>query len=51
MDYLSADRVELRYSLPLAEIVFDFLSTRSSPYRGLRFAWTTEINGSRPQTW
>src|SRR5699024_1673179 len=24
MDYLSADRVELRYHLPLAEIIFDF---------------------------
>ncbi|OEV22791.1 hypothetical protein AN219_26860, partial [Streptomyces nanshensis] len=24
MDYLSEDRVELRYTLPLAEIVFDF---------------------------
>lgn len=24
MDYLSEERVEMRYTLPLAEIVFDF---------------------------
>ena len=29
MDYLSEDRVELRYRLPLAEIVFDFLDRKS----------------------
>ncbi|GAA2116136.1 translation elongation factor 4 [Kocuria atrinae] len=34
MDYLSEDRVELRYRLPLAEIVFDFFDLLKSKTRG-----------------
>ncbi|OEV02716.1 translation elongation factor 4 [Streptomyces oceani] len=34
MDYLSEDRVELRYQLPLAEIVFDFFDALKSKTRG-----------------
>ncbi|MDV6012065.1 translation elongation factor 4 [Haloechinothrix sp. LS1_15] len=34
MDYLSADRVELRYKLPLAEIIFDFFDSLKSRTRG-----------------
>ena len=34
MDYLSADRVELRYTLPLAEIVFDFFDNLKSKTAG-----------------
>jgi GTP-binding protein LepA len=34
MDYLSEDRVELRYRLPLAEIVFDFFDALKSRTKG-----------------
>ena len=34
MDYLSADRVELKYVLPLAEIIFDFFDQLKSRTRG-----------------
>jgi GTP-binding protein LepA len=34
MDYLSESRVELRYTLPLAEIVFDFFDNLKSRTRG-----------------
>jgi len=34
MDYLSADRVEIRYRLPLAEIVFDFFDALKSRTKG-----------------
>jgi GTP-binding protein LepA len=34
MDYISADRVELRYTLPLAEIVFDFFDALKSRTKG-----------------
>lgn len=34
MDYLSSERVELRYTLPLAEIVFDFFDQLKSKTRG-----------------
>ncbi len=34
MEYLSTERVEMRYSLPLAEIVFDFFDQLKSRTRG-----------------
>ncbi|WP_300008988.1 translation elongation factor 4 [Pseudonocardia sp.] len=34
MDYLSESRVELRYTLPLAEIIFDFFDALKSRTRG-----------------
>ncbi len=34
MDYLSEERVEMRYTLPLAEIVFDFFDQLKSRTRG-----------------
>jgi len=34
MDYLSEDRVELRYTMPLAEIIFDFFDSLKSRTRG-----------------
>ena len=34
MDYLSSDRVEIRYRLPLAEIVFDFFDQLKSRTKG-----------------
>jgi GTP-binding protein LepA len=40
MDYLSTDRVEMRYILPLAEIVFDFfdqLKSRTKGYASLDY--------------
>jgi GTP-binding protein LepA len=40
MDYLSADRVEMRYTLPLAEIVYDFfdqLKSRTKGYASLDY--------------
>ncbi len=45
MDYLSEDRVELRYTLPLAEIVFDFfdqLKSRTKGYASLDYDVTGE---------
>jgi GTP-binding protein LepA len=34
MDYLAADRVELKYTLPLGEIIFDFFDALKSRTRG-----------------
>ncbi len=34
MDYLAEDRIEIRYTLPLAEIVFDFFDQLKSRTRG-----------------
>ena len=34
MDYLSADRVEMRYTLPMGEIVFDFFDQLKSKTKG-----------------
>ncbi|HET7658804.1 MAG TPA: elongation factor 4, partial [Oryzihumus sp.] len=45
MDYLSEDRVELRYTLPLGEIIFDFfdnLKSRTKGYASLDYEPTGE---------
>ena len=47
MDYLSASRVELRYTLPLAEIIFDFfdqLKSRTKGYASLDYEPSGEQN-------
>ncbi len=47
MDYLSASRVELRYTLPLAEIIFDFfdqLKSRTKGYASLDYEPSAEQN-------
>src|SRR5664279_1282242 len=47
MDYLSEDRVEMRYTLPLAEIVFDFFDQLKSKTRGYA-SLDYELNGEQP---
>jgi len=45
MDYLSEERVEMRYELPLAEIAFDFfdsLKSRTRGYASLDYEFTNE---------
>jgi GTP-binding protein LepA len=46
MDYLSEDRVEMRYTLPLAEIVFDFFDQLKSKTRGYA-SLDYELNGDQ----
>src|SRR5580765_5076295 len=46
MDYLSEDRVEMRYTLPLAEIVFDFFDLLKSKTRGYA-SLDYELNGEQ----
>ena len=49
MDYLSADRVEMRYTLPMGEIVFDFFDQLKSKTKGYASLTTTPLV-SRPPT-
>ena len=50
MDYLSEDRVELRYLMPLGEIIFDFFDMLKSRTKGYASLNTTRP-GSSPPTW
>ena len=51
MDYLSEDRVELRYTLPLAEIIFDFFDHAEVADPRLRLARLRGRRASRRPTW
>ncbi|MFT4081250.1 MAG: translation elongation factor 4 [Nocardioides sp.] len=45
MDYLSSDRVEMRYTLPMGEIAFDFfdqLKSRTKGYASLNYEFSGE---------
>ena len=47
MDYLSEDRVEMRYTLPMGEIAFDFfdqLKSKTKGYASLNY----EVSGEQP---
>ncbi len=46
MDYLSEDRVELRYTLPLGEIVFDFFDSLKSRTQGYA-SFDYDVNGTQ----
>ena len=50
MDYLSEDRVEMRYTLPMGEIVFDFFDQLKVAHQGLRLARLRALRraGRRP---
>ena len=50
MDYLSESRVELRYTLPLAEIIFDFFDALKSRTRGYA-SLDYEAAGEQPRSW
>jgi GTP-binding protein LepA len=48
MEYLSADRVEIRYTMPLGEIIFDFfdqLKSRTRGYASLDYEPAGEMEG------
>ena len=51
MDYLSEDRVEIRYTLPLAEIVFDFFDALKSRTKGLREPGLRAVRRTAQPTW
>ena len=51
MEYLGEDRVEIHYTMPLGEIVFDFFDQLKSRTAGLRVASTTSPPASRRPTW
>ena len=50
MDYLSEDRVELRYTMPLGEIIFDFFDMLKSRTKGTRHSITKKPANSN-LTW
>src|SRR5699024_12266644 len=43
MDFLSQDRVELRYRIPLGEIIFDFFDSLKSRTKGRSEEHTSEL--------
>ena len=51
MDYLSESRVELRYTMPLAEIIFDFFDALKSRTRGYASLDYEEAGEQESPTW
>ena len=51
MEYLGEDRVEIHYTMPLGEIVFDFFDQLKSQDRGLRVARLRAEPATRRPTW
>jgi len=43
MDYMSTDRVELRYTIPLAEVVIDFFDALKSRTKGYASSTTNRV--------
>ena len=48
MEYISADRVEMHYRIPLAEIVFDFFDQLKSRTKAMRRSTTMRTANSPP---
>lgn len=48
MEYISTDRVEMHYHIPLAEIVFDFFDQLKSRTKAMRRSTTTRMARRRP---
>ena len=48
MDYLSPERVELRYTMPLGEIIFDFFDSLGSRAPAAMHRWTTGAGEQGP---
>ena len=50
MEYISTERVELRYTLPLGEIIYDFFDQLKSKTKGVRLAGLRAVRraGGRP---
>jgi len=47
MDYMSTDRVELRYTIPLAEVVIDFFDALKSRTKATPASTTNRVATSR----
>ncbi|MEZ5320661.1 MAG: translation elongation factor 4 [Microthrixaceae bacterium] len=51
MDYLSPERVELQYRIPLAEVVIDFFDQMKSRTQGYARRSTTNPTATTPRRW
>ena len=51
MEYITENRVNLHYDMPLNEVIYDFFDALKSEDERVRIGWITSSRGTSRQRW